>query len=249
MANKKFYVDIDLQNNKLDNATIGANSSINSLAGSFQYNSGTGRLQYRDSSTTQDVANLNDIVGYLNFKGGYNATTNVPDLVTPTAGSVREGDFYVVTTAGTFFTEEVAIGDSLIAKVDNPSALTDWVRVQSNVTLATESVAGITYLANATQVATGTETGAYAVNPATLQGKIDAQSRVFTLTWTGSAGAYTSVLTVPAGFATDGVVASFVDGSGNAADFAYTIDTPTQITVKANTNPTGIKATFVRGKA
>ena len=212
MANKKFYVDIDLQTNKLDNATIGANSSINSLAGSFQYNSGTGRLQYRDSSTTQDVANLNDIVGYLNFKGGYNATTNVPDLVTPTAGSVREGDV-------------------------------------SNVTLATTSVAGITYLADATQVATGTETGAYAVNPATLQGKIDAQSRVFTLTWTGSAGAYNSVLTVPAGFATDGVVASFVDGSGNAADFAYTIDTPTQITVKANTNPTGIKATFVRGKA
>ena len=31
MANKKFYVDIDLQTNKLDNATIGANSSINSL--------------------------------------------------------------------------------------------------------------------------------------------------------------------------------------------------------------------------
>lgn len=249
MANKKFYVDIDLQNNKLDNATIGANSQIASLAGSFQYDSVTGRLQYYDgvNSTTQDVANLNDVVGLLNFKGGYDAATNIPDLTTPAPGAVEKGDFWVVTAVGTFFGEAVEIGDSLIAATDNPTFLTDWVRVQSNVDLATTTVPGITYLATQAQVDTGTEATAYAVTPATLQTKIDDQSLVVTIpSWSGSAGNYSYAITH--NLAADGVLVSFVDGSGDAADFAYTVDTINQITVKSNSNPAGIVVSIARAK-
>ena len=239
MANKKFYVDIDLQNNNLDNATIGANSQIASLAGSFQYDSVSGRLQYYDgiASTTQDVANLNDVVGLLNFKGGYDAATNTPDLITPAPGAVEKGDFWVVTAVGTFF-----------ATVDDPTALTDWVRVQSNVDLATTTVPGITYLATQAQVDTGTEASAYAVTPATLQTKIDDQSLVVTIpSWSGSAGNYSYAITH--NLAADGVLVSFVDSSGDAADFAYTVDTIDQITVKSNSNPAGIVVSIARAKA
>lgn len=248
MANKKFYVDIDLQSNKLDNATIGTNSQIASLAGSFQYDAVSARLQYNDGSIIQDVANLNDVVGLLNFKGDYNAATNTPNLTSPASGSVEKGDFWVVTTAGTFFGEAVKIGDSLIAKVDDPSALTDWVRVQSNVDLATTTVAGITFLATQAQVDTGTEPGAYAVTPATLQTKIDDQSLVVTIpSWAGSAGNYTAVIVH--NLAADGVLVSFVDSSNNAADFAYTVDNTNQITVKSNTNPAGIVVSIARAKS
>ena len=42
-----------------------------------------------------------------------------------------------------FFTEQVRIGDLLIANVDAPTALASWTTVQSNVDLATATVAGI----------------------------------------------------------------------------------------------------------
>lgn len=173
MSSKKFLVDIDLNGNALNNSTIGTNASMTE-AGSFRFD-GT-RLEYYDGASIQQVANLNDITGGLNFQGGYNANTNTPNLETPATGAVKKGYYYVVTAAGTFFTEPLAIGDSLFANIDNPSALTDWTIVQGNVDLATTTTPGITYLATSAQVTAGTETGAYAVNPATLQGKIDAQS-------------------------------------------------------------------------
>lgn len=172
-SSKKFLVDIDLNGNVLNNSTIGTNASM-TKAGSFRFD-GT-RLEYYDGASIQQVANLNDIVGGLNFQGGYNANTNTPNLTTPTAGTIFKGYYYVVTVAGTFFGEPLAIGDSLFAKVDDPASLADWTIVQGNVDLATTTTPGITYLATALQVTTGTEAGAYAVNPATLQGKIDAQS-------------------------------------------------------------------------
>lgn len=196
-SSKKFLVDIDLNANSLNNATIGANASM-TKAGSFQYDAGANRLQYYNGSIVETVANLNDITGGLNFQGGYNAATNTPNLTTPTAGTIFKGYYYVVTVAGTFFGEQLNIGDSLFANVDDPASLIDWTLVQGNLDLASESVAGIVYLASSAQVATGTETGAYAVNPATLQGKIDAQSfseSIGTGDWTLDVDHYSKLVT------------------------------------------------------
>jgi hypothetical protein len=71
--------------------------------------------------------------GGVEYKGGYNATTNTPDLETPSAGTVFQGDMYTVTNAGDFFTEAVDVGDVLIAETDDPSALGDWTRVNRNI--------------------------------------------------------------------------------------------------------------------
>jgi len=172
---KKFFVDIDLQGNGLNNSTVGANANM-TKAGSFQYNAAETRLEYFNGSLVEQVANLSDIsavTGGLILQGAYDAATNTPNI---TDGNALKGYFWVVTVAGTFLGETVQVGDSIIAKVDEAGALlTDWLILQGNVVIATTEVAGITYLATQEQVNGGTETGAYAVTPATLQGKIDAQ--------------------------------------------------------------------------
>jgi len=81
------------------------------------------------------------VVGLFNLKGGYDAATNSPDLDT-TPIVIKKGDAYFVTVAGTFFTEDLEVGDLIIAKIASPTLLTDWVRVQFNLLQATETVAG-----------------------------------------------------------------------------------------------------------
>lgn len=75
------------------------------------------------------------VAGLLDFKGGYDASTNTPDLDVSPSG-VEKGDTYVVTAAGDFFTEPVQNNDTIYARIDNPTVLGDWVVVQANDDLA-----------------------------------------------------------------------------------------------------------------
>ena len=83
------------------------------------------------------------VAGSTSFQGGYDADTNVPNLdATPTI-TIEKGMQWVVTDDGSFFTEQVRIGDLLIANNDSPTTLAEWTTVQGNVDLATTTVAGI----------------------------------------------------------------------------------------------------------
>ena len=81
------------------------------------------------------------VVGGLTYKGGYDAATNTPDLDSGTNIAISIGDTYTVTVDGLFFTEQVRIGDFLIAEENmaatGGSALSKWTVVQSNIDLAT----------------------------------------------------------------------------------------------------------------
>ena len=101
-----------------------------------------------------DTAVASDIT----LKGAYNATTNSPNLDNnPTAGTILKGDHYVVSNAGTFYSEALQEGDSLISEVDNPSAVTDWIITNSQIVtpivtanIADEAVTeGKLYISNA----------------------------------------------------------------------------------------------------
>lgn len=83
------------------------------------------------------------LVGALVFQGGYDASTNTPNLDSPPTGTINKGFMWTVTADGFFFTEQVRVGDSLIANTNTPITLSDWTRVQSNIDLATLTTVGI----------------------------------------------------------------------------------------------------------
>ena len=100
-----------------------------------------------DPAAAQDAATKAYVdaatVGGLVYQGGYNAATNTPDLDSSPSSSIEKGWTYTVTADGTFFTEQVRVGDVIIAEVDAPTALTDWTTVQNNIDLASASQVGI----------------------------------------------------------------------------------------------------------
>ena len=83
------------------------------------------------------------VAGGLIYQGGYDASTNTPNLDNPPTGTINKGFTYTVTTEGSFFTEQVRVGDVLIAEVDTPTTLADWTTVQNNVDLASLTQVGI----------------------------------------------------------------------------------------------------------
>ena len=85
----------------------------------------------------------NSVTGALVFQGGYNAATNTPNLDSPPTGVIKKGFMWTVTVDGLFFTEQLRVGDSVIAEVDSPTTLADWTTVQGNVDLATLTTVGI----------------------------------------------------------------------------------------------------------
>lgn len=169
-VDKKFFVDINLQGNALNNATIGSNSDM-TKGGSFQYASGTGRLEYFDDVTglVKEVANLSDIAavtGGLIFQGGYDPTTGVPNI---TDGLAKKGFFWVAESAGEFLGQAVQAGDSIIALVNDAVAdASQWLILQGNVVIANDKVDGVVRLATQEEVDAGVDGSAVVLTPATF---------------------------------------------------------------------------------
>jgi hypothetical protein len=111
------------------------------------------------------------VSGGVYYQGGYNPTTDLTSpgnygLQTPPNPNIIEiGWMYTVTADGTFFGEQVRVGDVLIAEIDAPTSLSDWTTVQNNIDLATSIVVG---LGNVVPGSSNTVTAPYTSGTATL---------------------------------------------------------------------------------
>ena len=126
-----------------DGVTIDADASI---TGDLDMNTAK-IINLADPTAAQEAATKNyvdsAIVGGLVYQGGYNAATNTPDLDSTPSASIKKGWTYTVTADGLFFTEQVRVGDVLIAEQDAPTTLANWTTVQNNIDLADASTVGI----------------------------------------------------------------------------------------------------------
>lgn len=115
------------------------------------------------------------IAGTLVYKGGYNASTNTPNLDSTPSG-IKQGYTYTVTVAGTFFSEEVQVGDMIIAEQDDPTLIGHWTVVNKNIpdiVDASETAKGIIEIATQAETDTGTD-DLKAITPLKLKTVIDA---------------------------------------------------------------------------
>jgi len=135
-----------------DTLTVNLDDSID-LAGTLTV-SGTGQSSFAGQVTipsspvaSTDAASkgyVDEVVaGGLIYQGGYNAATNTPNLDSSPSSSIKKGWTYTVTADGSFFTEQVRVGDVLISEVNSPTALADWTTVQNNIDLASSTQIGI----------------------------------------------------------------------------------------------------------
>ena len=99
-----------------------------------------------DAAGKVPLLQINDaLLGSVNYKGTYNASTNVPAL--PTSASGNKGFYFIVSTAGTQVGLTLQVGDWVISngvswgKVDNNNAVTSVNGLVGSVVLTTTNVA------------------------------------------------------------------------------------------------------------
>ena len=186
---KKILVNYTFEGNEIQNALVHALATAPTVygAGQVYFDTALNKLGIYDGTAWYYVYALNDagtsatdlwsanqiqtainaaVSGGVSYQGGYDAATNTPDLEAGTG--VLKGYMYTVTAAGTFFTEQVSIGDVIIAEIDAPSTLADYTIVERNLNTATETSEGTVRLATQAEVDAGTA-GASAVTPDKFQ--------------------------------------------------------------------------------
>jgi hypothetical protein len=135
-----------------DSFTVGGdaqfNGSVFDIGSNTAIDFGNNKIgQVADPTDAQDAATKQYVddsnAGQLVYQGGYNANTNVPNLDDTPTITINTGFTWTVTADGLFFTEQVRVGDLIIANVDSPTALADWTTVQNNVDLADLTTVGI----------------------------------------------------------------------------------------------------------
>ena len=207
--------------------TVTSNAVVASTPSTLMYRDSSG-FGYVDTPSSGDSSEKiattafvqNATTGLLQLVGGFNASTGA--LASPLTGNltsggtrvaVAVGDYYVVTVAGNFFgnaSTPLTPGDSVIVQTAAAAGVSvegDFIVVQSDTDLATNSTAGLMYIspsgsgvssniASGKATLTNTDKGSSQnifKNVASSSGTAVADNNNDTLTIVGAGGASTAV--------------------------------------------------------
>ena len=158
MASKLFYVDIDLAEQQLVNASFErlAADPLTGFEGQLIYNTTDERVKYWDATNTQwrAVVHLDDLEAFSTYVGAHDASANaLPATGSGPAGAIRAGDRFVITVASTGTgivglgggSPILEVGDVLTAITDGAAVAADFIATQTNLDVTglakTENVA------------------------------------------------------------------------------------------------------------
>lgn len=158
MASKKFYVNLDLNQNELQNTVlenITASGVVSPVEGQIIFDDTDKKLKYYDGADWQTAETRFE--GALQYKAAISHNATAP--VDP-----EKGDLYVFNSAGTATNFGGAVVQSGDFAIYNGSG---WDIIQGNTVYATTSVEGVVELADNSETITGTD-ASRVVTPAGL---------------------------------------------------------------------------------
>ena len=114
-----------------------AGTALSTFAGQVQIVGATAG----NTNNAVTLGQLNTAVAGIGvFQGGYNVATNTPALTGGSNVALDQGDFFVVTTGGTFYTVTLEIGDFIFAAADiaasSSPAVSEYTIVRADANLA-----------------------------------------------------------------------------------------------------------------
>jgi hypothetical protein len=114
-----------------------AGTALSTFAGQVQIVGATAG----NTNNAVTLGQLNTAVAGIGvFQGGYNVATNTPALTGGSNVALDQGDFFVVTTGGTFYTVTLEIGDFIFAAADiaasSSPTVSEYTIVRADANLA-----------------------------------------------------------------------------------------------------------------
>ena len=160
MAQRKFYVDLDLNKNQLISAAL-QNVAVSGIAspatGQVAFDTVVNKLAFYDGSAWQYAGEVS--LDTVSYKGGiaHSATEPSPK---------EKGDMYVFTSAGT---ASWTVGSQVVQTGDfTIYSGSQWDVIQQNIVAASETEAGYVELATDAEANTGSDTSR-AITPSNLE--------------------------------------------------------------------------------
>ena len=240
MAQRKYFVDLDLNKNQLKQARLEnvAVSGVAGVSGQVAFDTATNKLAFYNGSSWETVGQLD--VTTVNYRGSvaYDASKPSP---------ADTGDMYIFSTGGTNLSawwegsQTVQAGDFVI--YNNNGGADTWSIIQKNVEAASETVPGYVELASNAEANTGSDTER-AITPANLEyvraQKTFASVKEFTSQTIGSSG-----LALTHNLNTKSVSVSVYDTNDNQIEVQVVANSVNQVTVTSNTSESGCRVVVV----
>lgn len=227
MALRKFFVDLDLQQNKLKNATFETvDTGVAGFTNQVGFNS-AGKLVFYNSSTSAWEVLGEVAVDTVNYKGAIAANATAP-------ASPNAGDMYVFSSGGAL-TWTGAPANTVVQQGDFAiySPTSSWDIIQGNIIPATTTEAGVAALATQGDVNSGTGSSTI-VTPATLEGYRQNKKVVQSYTVTGQAISTTPGTSITHGLNTTALQVTVYDSNGAQIEVAVVVTDASTVTLTSN---------------